>query len=57
MWEEEPEGLARHLLLLAVLLDEALLPRERVELLLELHANALLRERAAAYLGGWVRAQ
>ncbi|PNH02753.1 Dynein assembly factor 3, axonemal, partial [Tetrabaena socialis] len=50
VWEDSPEGLARHLLLLAVLLDGALLPRERMELLLELHGNALLRERAAAYL-------
>ncbi|GLI70938.1 hypothetical protein VaNZ11_016033 [Volvox africanus] len=50
VWEDSPEGLARHVLLLAVLLDGALTPRERVEMLLELHGNAVLRERAAAYL-------
>ncbi|GFR44766.1 hypothetical protein Agub_g6097, partial [Astrephomene gubernaculifera] len=50
VWEDSPEGLARHLLLLAVLLDGRLVARERWELLLELHGNALLRERAAGYL-------
>ncbi|GIL80632.1 hypothetical protein Vretimale_9197 [Volvox reticuliferus] len=50
VWEDSPEGLARHVLLLAVLLDGTLLPRERVEMLLELHGNAMLRERAAVYL-------
>ena len=51
MYEEEPEGLARHLLLLSVMLDGSLPARERVEVLLELHGNALLRENTAAYLG------
>ncbi len=51
MWEDSPEGLARHVLLLAVLLDGSLPPRERTELLLELHGNVVLRERAASYLG------
>ncbi|GIL63277.1 hypothetical protein Vafri_17380, partial [Volvox africanus] len=50
VWEDSPEGLARHVLLLAVLLDGAIPPRERGEMLLELHGNAVLRERAAAYL-------
>lgn len=49
--EEEPEVLARHLLLTAVLLDDSLLARERMETFLELHGNALLREKTAAYLG------
>lgn len=58
MWEDSPEGLVRHVLLLAVLLDGSLPPRERTELLLELHGNVVLRERAASYLGagggnGW----
>jgi dynein assembly factor 3 len=49
--EEHAEGLARHLLLLAVLLDPELPARERSEMLLELHGNALIRDRAAEYLG------
>ncbi|MEW5305020.1 MAG: hypothetical protein WDW36_007590 [Sanguina aurantia] len=48
--EEEPEGLARHLLLLAVLLDGQLQARERSQLLLEVHGNSLLQEGSAATL-------
>jgi hypothetical protein len=51
VYEEDSEALARHLLLLSILLDPQLLPRERVELLLELHSNALVREKTAAYVG------
>ncbi len=51
VYEEEPEVLLRHVLLLSVLLDEALLAKERMETLLELHSNALLRDNTAAYLG------
>lgn len=51
--EEEPEGLARHLLLLAVLLDGQLQARERSQLLLEVHGNSLLQEGSAATLGGF----
>jgi hypothetical protein len=51
VYEEDAEGLARHLLLLSVLLDGSLLARDRMETLLELHSNALLRDQTAAYLG------
>lgn len=51
IYEEEPEVLMRHVLLLAVLLDGRLLARERMEMLLELHSNALVREPTAQYLG------
>eukprot|EP00983_Pelagomonas_calceolata_P083955 1156265-Pelagomonas_calceolata.AAC.2 len=51
VYEEEPENLARHFLLLSVLLDSSLLPKERMEIFLELHSNAMLRERTATYLG------
>lgn len=51
VYEEEPENLARHILLLSVLLDGSLLPKERMEMFLELHGNALLRARTADYLG------
>ncbi|GFH07897.1 paralyzed flagella protein 22, partial [Haematococcus lacustris] len=50
VYEEEAEVLARHLVLWSVMLDAALPARERVEVLLELHGNALLRERTADYL-------
>lgn len=50
VYELQPELLARHLLLLSVALDFELPRRERAELLLELMANSLLREKAAAYL-------
>jgi dynein assembly factor 3 len=51
VYEEEPENLARHILLLSVLLDGSVLPKERMEFFLELHSNAMLRERTAIYLG------
>ncbi|KAL1522898.1 hypothetical protein AB1Y20_000640 [Prymnesium parvum] len=50
VFEKEPETLARHALLLAVALDFELPRRERAELLLELWANSLLREKTASYL-------
>ena len=49
--EDEPEVLARHLLLLSVLLDRALPIGARVETFLELHGNALLQQRTAEYAG------
>jgi dynein assembly factor 3 len=52
VYEEEPENLARHILLLSVLLDGTLLAKERTEIFLELHGNALVRPRTAEYLGG-----
>ena len=51
VFEREPEVLARHLLLLAIALDFELPRRERAELLLEVWANALLREKTATYVG------
>ena len=50
VYEREPEILARHLLLLAVALDYELPRRERAEVLLEVWANCLLREKTAAYV-------
>ena len=50
VYEQAPELLARHLLLLSVALDFELPRRERAELLLELLANSLLREKTSAYL-------
>lgn len=43
MHEEEPEVLARHLLLLAIFFDHNVTAKDRAELLLEVHGNALLR--------------
>eukprot|EP00873_Tetraselmis_striata_P008924 jgi/Tetstr1/429188/TSEL_019141.t1 len=54
--EADPEVLARHLLLLAVLLDEGYPVRDRVEMFLEVHGNALLSERTAVYLEGRAKA-
>jgi dynein assembly factor 3 len=51
VYEADPEVLARHVLLLAVLLDETYPVRDRVETFLEVHGNALLSEKTAAYLG------
>jgi len=50
VWEESPEGLARHLLMLVVLLDDSLPEADRIQMLLELHGNALLRQCTADYL-------
>ena len=49
-YEREPEILARHMLLLAIALDFELPRRERAELLLEVWANTLIREKTAAYI-------
>ncbi|KAK3239906.1 hypothetical protein CYMTET_50204 [Cymbomonas tetramitiformis] len=50
VWEPSPEGLARHMLLLSILLDTQLIARDRVETFLEVHGNAKLRERTAEYM-------
>ena len=50
VFEREPEVLARHMLLLAIALDFELPRRERAELLLEVWANAQLREKTAVYV-------
>jgi hypothetical protein len=52
VYETEPEVLARHMLLLALLFDAALPVRSRAEMFLELHGNAVLRQKTADYLGG-----
>ncbi len=51
VYEEEPEGLARHVMLLSILLDETLPQRDRMERFLEVHGNCLLQEKTAAHLG------
>ena len=55
VFEEAPEVLARHMLLLGVLLDPSLPVRQRTELFIELHSNALLQPTSAEYLGGVIR--
>ena len=52
VYEEAPELLARHMLLLSVLLDTTLPLRQRAETFIELHGNACLQTATAAYLGG-----
>jgi hypothetical protein len=49
LYEAEPEGLARHMLLLVLLFDASLTARERAEMFLELHGNTLLRQRTAEW--------
>ena len=44
------EGLARHMLLLWTLLDDALPLKERVERFLEVHGNTQLREQSGEYV-------
>lgn len=51
VYEAEPESLARHMLLLALLFDASFTQRERAEMFLELHGNVLLRQRTAEWLG------
>lgn len=51
VYEEAPEILARHMLLLSVLLDSSLPVRQRTELFTELHANACIQATTAEYLG------
>ena len=51
VYEEAPEILARHMLLLSVLLDNRLPVRQRTELFIELHGNACIQATTAQYLG------
>ena len=51
VYEETPEILARHMLLLSVLLDMGVPVRQRTELFLELHNNASVQATTAEYLG------
>ncbi|GMH41552.1 hypothetical protein BSKO_09462 [Bryopsis sp. KO-2023] len=50
VYEECIENLARHILLVLVLLDENLSVRDRVETFLELHGNVFIQEKTEAYL-------
>lgn len=50
VYEETPEILAKHMLLLSVLLDTKLPVRQRTELFLELHNNASIQTTTAEYL-------
>lgn len=51
VYEDNVEGLARHILLLVVLLDASLTVRERAEIFLEIHGNVLLQDKTEGYLG------
>lgn len=51
VYETEPEGLARHMLLLTLLFDDTLSVRERAEMFLEVHGNTLLHQRTADWVG------
>ena len=51
VYEEAPEVLARHMLLLSILLDTSLPLRQRTELFLEAHSNACIQTATAEYLG------
>ena len=51
VYEEAPEVLARHILLLSILLDTEVPVRQRSELFLELHNNASIQATTAQYLG------
>ncbi|KAJ1628509.1 hypothetical protein T492DRAFT_1017924 [Pavlovales sp. CCMP2436] len=50
VYEEQPECLARHLLLLSIALDFELPRRERAEIFLEVMGNTMVRERSGQYL-------
>ncbi|GBG87384.1 hypothetical protein CBR_g45441 [Chara braunii] len=50
IYEPRMAPLARHIALLALMFDDQLLTRSRVEMLLELHGNVLVREKTAEYL-------
>mmetsp|Transcript_54266 Transcript_54266/g.172266 ORF Transcript_54266/g.172266 Transcript_54266/m.172266 type:complete len:155 (-) Transcript_54266:589-1053(-) len=50
IFEDQHEVLARHMLLISILLDETLTPRDRVEIFLEVFGNANVREKCAAYV-------
>lgn len=50
VYEDSAELLSRHVVLLAMALDTSLPLRSRMEQLLEVHGNALLQEKTAAYM-------
>ena len=51
VYEDAPELLARHMLLLSLLTDTSLPVRQRAEKFIELHGNAFIQAATAAYLG------
>eukprot|EP00201_Polytomella_parva_P020331 CAMPEP_0175046950 /NCGR_PEP_ID=MMETSP0052_2-20121109/5320_1 /TAXON_ID=51329 ORGANISM="Polytomella parva, Strain SAG 63-3" /NCGR_SAMPLE_ID=MMETSP0052_2 /ASSEMBLY_ACC=CAM_ASM_000194 /LENGTH=1015 /DNA_ID=CAMNT_0016310763 /DNA_START=40 /DNA_END=3087 /DNA_ORIENTATION=- len=50
VYEDSPEGLARHLLLVSTWLDSNLPLETRAQVLLEIHGNAFVRPSTAAYI-------
>lgn len=50
VYEDNPEALARHILLLGILLDTSLLQSDRVTMFLEVFGNLLIREETSKYL-------
>lgn len=50
VYEDTPEALARHILLLGILLDSSLLPSDRVTMFLEVFGNLFIREETSKYL-------
>ena len=49
-WENEVQALARHAVLVMVLIDDNLLAREKKEIFLEIHSNVRVRPRTSDYL-------
>lgn len=50
VYETEAEGLARHMLLIALLFDPSFTAQIRAEMFLELHGNTLLRQQTADWV-------
>lgn len=50
VYEDNPEALARHILLLGILLDSSLLPTDRVSMFLEVFGNLFIRDETSKYL-------
>lgn len=50
VYEDTPEALARHILLIGLLFDSSLLPTDRVSMFLEVFGNLFLREETKKYL-------
>lgn len=50
VYEDNPEALARHILLLGILLDTSLLASDRVTMFLEVYGNLFIREETSNYL-------
>uniref|UniRef100_A0A7S0WW51 Uncharacterized protein n=1 Tax=Pyramimonas obovata TaxID=1411642 RepID=A0A7S0WW51_9CHLO len=50
VWESSCESLARHMVLISIILDTDLTPRERMEVFLEVYGNIKIRDKTAEYL-------